>query len=93
MSFKFSNELVQLRTENPDALMPCGLDNAFIGLGYHNGGIGPVATYDKHKCINLLMKSMDATQEEALEYFEYNVLHAYVGINSPIFVQSEDGII
>jgi hypothetical protein len=45
----------------------------------------PVAVYDYAKCIDILAESMD--YEEALEYFEYNVIGAYVGEQTPIFLR------
>jgi hypothetical protein len=39
------------------------------------------------KCIDILMKRDDMTEEEAVEYFEFNVTGSYVGENTPVFVE------
>ena len=40
--------------------------------------------YNRDKCIEILMKDMD--QLEAIEYFEFNVIGAYVGEQTPTFI-------
>ena len=45
-----------------------------------------MAVYNKLKCIESLIKEgMD--EEEAEEYFSFNVEGAYVGENTPIFLE------
>ena len=40
--------------------------------------------YDRKKCIRILSETMSS--DEAEEYFEYNVVGAYVGEQTPVFV-------
>jgi hypothetical protein len=40
--------------------------------------------YDKDKIIEILMRDM--SEEEAIEYFEYNILGAWMGAYTPCFV-------
>jgi len=39
--------------------------------------------YSKSKCIQILMKDM--SEEDALEYYEYNIVGAYMGEKTPIW--------
>jgi len=57
-----------------------GFDDAIIGICTKTNKI----VYSKTKCIEVLCKDME--EEEAEEYFSYNVDGAYVGELTPIFV-------
>ena len=70
---------------NDEALFADGFEGALIGVGViFNRSL---ATYDMRKCIDILMKRDDMTEEEAVEYFEFNVTGSYVGENTPVFVE------
>jgi hypothetical protein len=58
-----------------------GLDDCLIGVC--NTFDGLVLLYDENKIIEQLSKEM--TEDEAWEYYEYNILGAYFGKCSPIF--------
>jgi len=73
-------------THNYDALFADGFDDAIIGVSYRCGS-DPVVAYDREKCIDILAKEME--YEEAVEYFEFNVIGAYVGENTPTFITTE----
>ena len=60
-----------------------GFDEAIIGLGVRCGQTD-ILVYDASKCIDILHKDMP--MYDALEYFEYNILGAYMGKGTPIFV-------
>ena len=61
-----------------------GYDEAIIGLGRCFNQFKVV--YDKLKVIDILKKSM--TQEQAEEFFEFNIVGAYVGEATPIFIDT-----
>ena len=70
---------------NDEELFSDGFEDALIGVGViFNRSL---ATYDMRKCIDILMKRDDMTEEEAVEYFEFNVTGSYVGENTPVFVE------
>ena len=70
---------------NDEALFADGFDEALIGIGViFNRSL---ATYDMRKCIDILIKRDGMTEEEAVEYFEFNVTGSYVGENTPVFVE------
>ena len=65
-------------------LLADGLDEAFIGIGWQFNT--PFAVYDRDKCIDIL-ESQGMTPEEAQEYFYFNTQGAYVGEQTPIFLE------
>ena len=62
-----------------------GFDYALIGV-CERAGQPTIAMYDKDKCINLLIERDGMTEEEAEEYFYFNVVGAWVGEYTPCFV-------
>ena len=63
-----------------------GFEDALIGYGQQFSY--PVAVYDVEKCISILQLRDGMTEDEAVEYFEFNVQGAYVGESTPIFLYS-----
>ncbi len=61
-----------------------GFDKACIGVARRC--TGDVACYDVEMCIGVLMED-GMTYEDAREYFEYNVVGAFVGEYTPVFVE------
>lgn len=61
-------------------LIADGFDEAIIGVDADRMRI----VYDAYKCMEILSREM--SQDDAAEYFEYNVLQSYVGEKTPIFV-------
>lgn len=66
-----------------DVLFADGFDDAIIGVGRSFDKYKVI--YDKSKIIKKLMEDM--TCEEAEEYFEYNIIGAYVGDGTPMFLE------
>jgi hypothetical protein len=58
-------------------------DEAIIGVSERIGD-EPVVAYDTTKIVEILSRSM--TVDEAYEYFEFNILGAYVGQKTPVFI-------
>ena len=59
-----------------------GLEKALIGIGVQFNK--RIAVYSKAKVIDILQEFM--TLEEAEEYFDYNIVGAYVGDHTPVFL-------
>lgn len=69
----------------PEALFCDGFDDAIIGIA-ERFGVPGVTAYDYEKVIAMLMKDgMD--YEEAVEYFDFNIVGAWVGDDTPVFVR------
>ena len=60
-----------------------GFDDAIIGVA-ERIGMEPVVAYDVNKIIEILARDMP--EDEAVEYFEFNILGAYMGERTPVFV-------
>ncbi len=67
--------------EDEQFLVADGFDEAIIGVDEHQMRL----IYSVSKCIEILMKDM--SEEDAVEYFDYNVSGAYVGEKTPIWCQ------
>ena len=72
-------------SHDPETLLADGFEDALIGYGtrFSYG----VAVYSTSKCLDILMKRDGMTDEEAMEYFTFNVTGAYVGENTPVFLE------
>lgn len=67
-----------------------GFDKAIIGIG-NRCGQPDILAYDVNKCIQILM-DQGMTDEEAIDYFDYNVVGSWVGKETPIFVRENEDI-
>ena len=76
----------QIHEEYPDMeiLLADGFDEAFIGIGQQFSKF--MAVYDKSKSIEILT-DQGMSDEEAIEHFDYNVTGAYMGDNTPVFIE------
>ena len=72
-------------------LLADGFEDAFMGV-VESFGTAPKACYNVRKCLDILMASTGTgaatrmTYDEAVEYLEFNVTQAYVGENTPAFI-------
>jgi hypothetical protein len=75
-----------LEDEYPDVtvLLADGFEDAFVGLSLRFGR-EPVAEYDYDKCIGVLMERDGMGHSEAVEFFEFNTIGAWVGDMTPTF--------
>jgi hypothetical protein len=62
-----------------ELLVADGFDNAIIGID----DVSMRLIYSVSKCIDILCEDMD--EEEAVEYFDFNVRGSYVGEKTPIW--------
>jgi len=74
----------RLHTANPEALTLDGMDEALVGIGgsFHD----VLAIYDKAVLV-VILRHGGLTEEEALEYIEFNITGAYVGKQTPIIAE------
>ena len=77
------NNIDILYDVNPDIVFCDGFDEAIIG--FVEIFSKTIALYDKQKCIDILINRDGMTEEEAIEFFEYNVTGSYVGEYTPAF--------
>jgi hypothetical protein len=72
---------------NPDALLCDGFDEAIVGMA-ERINLGPVVAYDVDKMLKIMVERDGMTYEEAMEYFDYNILGAWMGENTPVYIQT-----
>ena len=82
---KFNEIAEKLEELNEDAILFDGYEDALVSIALRFN-MQPVACYDIKKCIEILMNRDGMSQPEAVEWFEYNTLGAWVGEHTPIFI-------
>ena len=72
--------------DDETVLLADGLEDAFIGIGrqFHLA----VAVYSRSKAIQCLIEQ-GMSHPEAVEYFDFNTSGAWVGRQTPIFMEDE----
>jgi hypothetical protein len=75
--------------EDEKVLLADGLESAFIGIGRQFNY--PIAIYSKKKAIKAIRASSmpRMSEEDAVEYFDYNVAQSFVGDQTPVFLEDE----
>ena len=59
-------------------------DHCIVGIGYRFNA-GPLAVYDIEKVLQVLEKD-GMTEEEAIEWYDFNIIGGWVGDGTPIFI-------
>jgi hypothetical protein len=72
------NEITE-RYQEESFLTADGFDEAIIGVDESTMRV----IYSVKKCIEILMRDM--SEEDAMEYFDYNVSGSYMGEKTPIW--------
>ena len=82
-------QLEEEREGSPPAMLADGFEEAFIGI-CRRFGQGPLAAYSYEMCIAILMKRDGMTYEDAVEFFDFNVIGAWVGEGTPVYIQTKE---
>ena len=78
------NEILMQELEDNECLLADGYESALIGI---TEGANPVAVYDTQLCIKCLMDEDDMSEEDAVDFFFFNTVQAYVGEKTPIYIK------
>ena len=70
---------------NPEAMLADGFDEAILGMCIQFGS-EPVVAYDFNKCVEIVMERDGMEREEAIDFINFNVVGAYVGLSTPVFI-------
>jgi hypothetical protein len=82
-----AEEIIEkLKEVNESALLADGLEGALFGI-CNRFGQNPLAAYDMEKIFKIYMDE-GMTYDEAVEYFEFNVIGAWVGEDTPVFIDT-----
>ena len=60
-----------------------GLDEAIMGFDPNSWQV----VYSRNKVIKLLQERDKMTEEEALDYAEFNIFNAYIGERTPVWAE------
>lgn len=85
---KIRDAIACMLHDDENVILADGFEDAFIGIG-RQFTTEPFACYDRQKCIDILCENM--THKEAEEYFSFNVEGAYVGEQTPVFLEMYNG--
>lgn len=66
----------------PELLTLDGFDEAILGVVERCDLL--VVCYDRNKILEILMRDMNL--DEAMEYYEFNILGAYMGELTPVYL-------
>ena len=69
-----------------------GLDEALIGWAnpWDTSGVQPMRLiYSGAKCIKVMMKNQDMSEEDAVEWLSYNTENNYLGEHTPIIMYGD----
>ena len=79
------DECLEIISEmNEEALYPTDLKGAVLGM-VERYGQSPLVLMDTKKCLDIFMERDGMTEEEAREFFEFNVIGAWTGEGTPCF--------
>ncbi len=78
------DEIVQ-RFADAEFLRADGFDEAVIGFEPNELKL----VYDRNRMANILIVRDGMSEDDAWEYLEYNVFSAYVGENTPLYIETE----
>jgi 2-keto-3-deoxy-L-rhamnonate aldolase RhmA len=79
------DDIAEMYGEDLMFMDPSYFDAAIIGVAHQFNK--PTVCYSIEKIIRILMKHDGMEPDEAIEYFEFNMMGAYVGENTPTFLE------
>ena len=67
-------------------ILATGFDDAIIGIG-RRCGQPDLVVYSIEKCVQILIERDSMEEDEAREYLEFNTFGAWVGEQTPVWVE------
>ena len=64
-----------------------GFEKAFVGSTISAFTRRQVALYDRDMCIWILMERDGMKEDEAIDFFDFNVIGSWVGEDPPLFIK------
>jgi len=80
----------QLSEENPDAMFADDLDDALVGIA-RRPGQPALAAYDYTRVVRVFEERDGLSREDAIEWVEFNVVSAWLGENTPVWITRMSG--
>jgi hypothetical protein len=82
-------DLIVEQYPDEELLSADGFEDAVIGVAYDKATSTYRVVYSRTKCIEVLMTRDGMEYEDAVEFFDFNVEGAYMGDETPIYVDDE----
>ena len=82
-------EIVLEEYYDEELLFADGFNDAVIGVAYDKGTSTNRVIYSRTECIRVLMDRDGMSYEIASEFFDFNVVDAYVGTKTPLYLEDE----
>lgn len=76
-------KIIELYSDTEDVVFATGFDDAIIGFEPNLWRV----VYSREKAIEILVNNDGMSEEEAVEFAEYNTFAAYIGEKTPIWVE------
>jgi len=80
------------KSDDVNVVRLVGFDDAIIGMAARKGQ-DDVLAYDVQKMINILMNDNEWDEDEAIEYFYYNIYDAWMGDGTPVLITVNNKVI
>jgi len=75
--------IIEHYADTDDIVFADGFDKAILGFDPNAWKV----VYSRSICINILIEEDDMTEEDAVDYLEYNTFNTYIGDKTPIWVE------
>ena len=72
-------------------LLADGFNDAVIGTG-ERAGQPTIVVYDFDRCVAILCERDNMSMDEAVDYMYYNVIGAWMGDETPIFMRHVNSV-
>ena len=79
-------DIEEIKERAEEATLLDGLDDAIIGMAEELGN-GYRIVYSKSKIYEILMNRDGMTEEDAIEFYDYNILGLYASPQNAIFME------
>lgn len=77
------DKIIEYYSDTEPVTFADGLDEAIIGFDPNSWQV----VYSRNKVIELLQQREEMTEEEALDWAEYNIFNAYIGERTPVWAE------
>ena len=80
------NKYIDVMEElNSLALYPTGFEDAIAGIIYKRDKY--LFVMDSNRIVEILKEDEDMSHEEAVEYYDFNIKQAYLGVFTPLYME------
>ena len=85
MQLSKAEAIIELYGHTGEILFAVGLNDAIIGYDEQSGRV----VYSRSLILEILEEVHNMCYDEAVEYYDFNIMGAYMGEKSPIYVSDD----